>query len=168
MSGGGIVIRRVVYPGSFDPITNGHLAIARRALPLFDELVFGVLNNPAKTPLFSVEERVELMTAVLPKGAAWRVLPFSGLVVDFAQTQGAVAIVRGLRDSEDMDGERRMALMNERMAPGIPTIFLAATPETDFVASSLVKDVARHGGPVEAFVPEVVARSLRQKLGSLK
>lgn len=156
--------RTGVYTGTFDPLTLGHLDIVRRALRLADRLVIGVATNSAKTPLFTLEERVAIVrretAAVSP---LIEVRAFSGLAVDFARAVGARFVVRGLRNGADLDYEGGMAGMNGMMADEVETVFLAAAPAFAPIASSLVKDVARAGGRVELFVPPQVAADIRAR-----
>jgi pantetheine-phosphate adenylyltransferase len=151
-----------VYTGSFDPLTLGHLDIIRRASALADRLVIGVSTNSTKAPLFTLEQRVAIVRREASAVSdAIDVREFTGLAVDFAAAVGARFVVRGLRSGADLDYEVPMATMNGLMAPAIETIFLAASPATGFIASSLVKDVARGGGRVELFVPPGVAADIR-------
>ena len=147
-----------VYPGTFDPVTNGHLDIIGRAARLADRLVVGVAINIGKEPLFPLEERVELVRAETAKlaveaNAVIDVVPFEGLLVDFARSQGAQMIVRGLRAVSDFDYEFQMAGMNHRLDPAIETVFLMASETHQFIASRLVKEIARMGGDISSFVP---------------
>jgi pantetheine-phosphate adenylyltransferase len=163
--------RTGVYPGTFDPPTLGHQDIIGRAARLLDHLVIGVGINPAKNPLFSLEERMALVKAEVaalaaPGLARITVEPFSGLLVQFAQTQGAQIIVRGLRDVTDLSYESQMASMNAAMAPAIETVFLLADGATQAIAATHVRDIARMGGDVTPFVSAGVAAALRQKLAS--
>lgn len=151
-------------PGTFDPVTNGHLDIIERAHRHFDRVVVGVLQNPAKEPLFSVEERVTMLKEVLADLPNVEVASFSGLLVEFARRVGAGVIVKGLRAMTDFDYELQMAQMNHRLT-GAETFFMTTSPEWSYLASSLVKDVARHGGQVEGLVPPVVVERLRERLG---
>ena len=153
--------RICVDTGAVDPPTLGHLDIIRRALTLCDRLVLGVANNSSKAPLFTLEERVELLRRETGGLGTVEVREFSGLAVDFARTVGARFIVRGLRSGTDLDYESPMAAMNATMAPEIETIFLAAAPAFAHIASSLVKDVARGGGNVDLFVSPTVAAQIR-------
>lgn len=148
-------------PGSFDPVTNGHLDIIARARRQFDEVVVGVLENPSKQPLFSVDERVQLLEKAL-LDADVKVVSFSGLTVDLCRKVGATVIIRGLRTVSDYDFEEQMAQMNSRM--GIETAFMATNPAFAFLSASLIKQVVRYGGSVEGLVPPEVATHLENKL----
>ncbi len=160
-----------VYPGTFDPVTNGHLDVIGRAARLLDKLVVGVAVNTGKGPLFSLEERVELVQAEMASianknGTLIEVRPFQGLLIDFAREQGASMIVRGLRAVSDFDYEFQMAAMNYRMAPDIETVFLMASERHHFIASRLVKEVATMGGDISSFVPPLtLERTLKRLRG---
>lgn len=157
--------RVAVFPGSFDPITNAHLDVARRAAELFDRLVIGVLNNPRKEPLFDVDERVDLIRRCLSElGDHVSIDGFDGLTVDFARRHEAGFIVRGLRAVSDFEAELQMALTNRKLAPEVDTTFLMTALEYGYVSSSLAKEVARFGGDVSAMVPELVAQALAGRL----
>ena len=157
--------RVAVFPGSFDPITNAHLDVARRAAELFDRLVIGVLNNPKKAPLFSVDERVDLIArSVADLGAHVTVDGFDGLTVDFARRHGAGFIVRGLRAVSDFEAELQMALTNRKLAPQVDTAFLMTALEYGYVSSSLTKEVARFGGDIGPMVPPPVAAALVERI----
>lgn len=156
--------RVAVFPGSFDPMTNAHLDVARRAASLFDRLVVGVLNNARKEPLFSVEERVALIEACVSElGDHVVVTSFDGLTVDFARQHGAGFIVRGLRAISDFEAELQMALTNRKLQPTVDTAFLMTALEYGYVSSSLAKEVARFGGDVTPMVPPPVAAALRER-----
>lgn len=161
--------RRAIFPGSFDPLTNGHLDIIERSLPLFDEIVIAVLNNPEKNPLFSVEERCDLIREIIPTlddgVCCLTVDSFSGLTADFARKKEAIAIVRGIRAVADYEYELRMALMNRRLQPEIETVFLLAAEEFSYVSSTLMKQVFTLGGRVKGLVPALVEAKMREKLG---
>lgn len=161
--------RRAIFPGSFDPLTNGHLDVIRRSAPLFDEIVVAVLNNVDKNPLFTVDERCEMIAEVLPDvetaGCRMLVESFSGLTADFARKKEAAAIVRGIRAVADYEYELRMALMNRRLEPTIETVFLMADEEYSYVSSSLMKQVFQLGGRVEGLIPASVEERMRKKLG---
>ena len=153
--------RVAVYTGTFDPPTLGHLDIIRRALGIADRLVIGVATNSAKTPLFSLDQRVSLLKGEVAGMGDIEVRAFEGLAVAFARAVGAKMIVRGLRSGADLDYESPMAAMNATMAPEIDTVFLAAAPAFAHIASSLVKDVARGGGEIDHFVSPAVAAQIR-------
>jgi len=161
-------MRRAIFPGSFDPLTNGHLDIIRRSSPLFDEIIIAVLNNPDKKPMFSVEERRAIISELLPStengNCRLMVESFSGLTADFAKERHATAIVRGIRAVSDYEYELRMALMNRRLEPNIETVFLMAAEEYSYVSSDLMKQVFRLGGRVEGLIPELVEEKMREKL----
>ncbi len=155
--------RIALYPGSFDPVTNGHLDIIRRAARLADKLVVAVGIHHGKAPLFPAEERIALLRQVIAEqaGAAVEVVTFSGLVVDAMREAGAGILVRGLRDATDFDYEMQMAGMNAAMAPGIEIVFLPASVSHRHIAASLVRQIAAMGGDVSPFVPEIVAARMR-------
>lgn len=157
-------MRRAIYPGSFDPITNGHLDVLQRAAGLFDELIVAVAQDNAKQSLFSLEERVELLQGATEHIANLRVLPFQGLLVDFAKQQSAVALVRGLRAVSDFEFEFQLALMNRKLEPNLETLFLMPREELTYISSRLVKEIARLGGNVNQFVPPLVVSALKRKL----
>ncbi|MEV1287283.1 pantetheine-phosphate adenylyltransferase [Micromonospora sp. NPDC049679] len=156
-------MRRAVCPGSFDPVTNGHLDIIGRASRLFDEVIVGVLINQSKRGLFSVEERIELLREVTASYGNVRVEAFRGLLVDFCRTQDAAVVVKGLRAVSDFDYELQMAQMNNGLA-GVETLFMPTNPLYSFLSSSLVKEVAKWGGDVSAHVPDEVGRILGARL----
>ena len=156
--------RVAVFPGSFDPMTNAHLDVARRAAALFDRLVVGVLNNPRKSPLFSVEERIAQITAAVSDfGENVEVSGFDGLTVDFARRNQAGFIVRGLRAVSDFEAELQMAHTNRKLQPGVDTVFLMSALDYGYLSSSLAKEVAQFGGEIAGMVPEPVADALRQR-----
>ena len=155
-------MRHCIYPGTFDPVTYGHLDVLQRAARLFDQVTMAVAENPGKGPLFDVEQRQALLretTAHLPNV---KVTAFSGLLVDFAVAQQADALIRGLRALSDFEFEFNMALMNRHLKPTIETLFVMPNETYSYTSSHLVKQVARYGGDVSNFVPEVVAAALRQ------
>ena len=153
-------MKTAVYPGSFDPFTLGHLDILERACGLFDLVIVAVLRNPNKTPMFSVEERVEMIRESIRPDTTVEVDAFEGLTVDYARKVQASAIVRGLRATSDFETEFQMALFNRRLAPTVTTVFLMTSFANVFLSSSLIKEVATHGGDVEFAVPPSVARRL--------
>ena len=155
--------RIALYPGSFDPVTRGHLDILERAGTIFDRVIVAVLRNPGKTPLFSVEERVDLIRRSVPGSAAVEVSTFDGLTVDYAREVGAIAIVRGLRVTSDFESEFQMALMNRRLNPAIHTVFLMTSFTNVFISSSIIKEVFSLGGTIDDVVPPASAEALRAK-----
>lgn len=161
-------MRRALFPGSFDPLTNGHLDIIKRSLPLFDEIIIAVLNNAEKKPMFTVEERCSMIQEILPtlggNGCHLIVDSFSGLTAHFALERGATAIVRGIRAVADYEYELRMALMNRKLAPKIETVFLMAGEEYSYVSSTLMKQVFELGGRIHGLIPESVETRMREKL----
>lgn len=160
--------RRAVFPGSFDPLTNGHLDIIKRSTPVFDEVIVAVLNNPDKKPMFTVEERCSMISQVLKEIKAEDckliVDSFSGLTVDFARKVKATAIVRGIRAISDYEYELRMALMNRKLAPEIETVFLMAAVEFSYISSNLVKQIFSLGGPISSLVPPLIEQKMKEKL----
>jgi len=157
--------RVALYPGSFDPLTNGHLDILARARRLADRVVVAVLENDTKTPLFSVPERIAMNREIVGDDPAVSLRSFQGLLVDVAQASGATLIVRGLRAVSDYEYELQMALMNRRLSPTVETVFLMAKEEYSYVSSRLVKEVARLGGDVSGLVPEAIRRNLVERVG---
>jgi pantetheine-phosphate adenylyltransferase len=151
-------------PGTFDPVTNGHLDIIERASTRFDHLVVGVLDNPSKAPLFSVEERAGMLKEATADLAGVEVASFSGLLVDFADSRAIGTIVKGLRAVSDFDYELQMAQMNHRLR-GVETFFMTTNPNWSYLSSSLVREVARFGGDVSELVPAFVVERLAEKLG---
>jgi pantetheine-phosphate adenylyltransferase len=150
-------------PGTFDPVTNGHLDVIGRASELFESVVVAVVENPSKTPLFTLEERVELLEEAVRDLPNVRVGSFRGLLVDHARAAGAAVIVKGLRAISDYEYEIQMAQMNQRIG-GVDTLFMATSPRWSFLSSSLVREVARFGGDVEGLVPDHVRKSLIDRL----
>src|ERR1700723_2735703 len=154
---------RAVCPGSFDPVTNGHLDIISRAAAMYDEVVVAVLINVTKQGLFTVDERVELLREVTSQYGNVKIDRFHGLLVDFCAANGITAVVKGLRAVSDFEYEMQMAQMNYRMAK-VETMFMVANPDYSFLSSSLVKEIARYGGDVSGLVPDVVLSRLRERL----
>ncbi|SER59924.1 Phosphopantetheine adenylyltransferase [Faunimonas pinastri] len=158
--------RTALYPGSFDPLTNGHLDMLRAALTLCDRLVVGLGVHPSKKPLLSVEERIAMIETVAgpiagASGVALEVRTFDNLVADFARDVGATILIRGLRDGTDLDYEMQMAGMNRTLAPWLQTVFLPASPEDRHITATLVRQISGMGGDVSRFVPPEVARRLK-------
>jgi pantetheine-phosphate adenylyltransferase len=158
-------MRRAIYPGSFDPVTNGHLDIIGRARKLFDEIIVAVAHNDGKQPLFSLDERLVLLHQALDQIDNVRVAQFDGLLVEFAVAQKASAVIRGLRAVSDFEFEFQMALMNRKLENSVETIFLMPKEEYTYLSSRLVKEIARLGGNVSDFVPRAVAEALGGKFG---
>ncbi|MDQ4123014.1 MAG: pantetheine-phosphate adenylyltransferase [Acidobacteriota bacterium] len=161
-------MRRAIYPGSFDPVTNGHLDIIERGAKLFDEIIIAILNNPDKNPMFSVEERREMLGEVLPEiktdDCRLVVEDFSGLLVEYAKQREVQTIVRGIRAVSDYEYELQMALMNRRLEPEIQTVFLMAADKYSYVSSRLIKQVFTLGGTVDGLVPSSVESRMRKIL----
>ncbi len=156
-------MRKAVCPGSFDPVTNGHIDIVSRASALFDEVTVAVLINKSKKSMFTVEERIDMLTEVCSTFGNVKIDAFHGLLVDFCQARGIHAIVKGLRAVSDFDYELQMAQMNSSLAP-VETVFVPTSPEYSFLASSLVKEVATFGGDVSTLVPPLVLERLTSRL----
>jgi pantetheine-phosphate adenylyltransferase len=156
--------RIAIYPGSFDPMTNGHLDVIRRSMVLFDKLVIAVASNQRKQPLFTLDERIALIREVLGDDANVEIDTFEGLLVEYAKRKGAIAVVRGLRAVADFEYEFEMASMNRRLAPNVETVFLMTHENYFYVSSHLVKEVASLGGDIDAFVPPAVAARLRARM----
>lgn len=154
---------RAIYPGSFDPVTLGHLDIIQRAARNFDELIVGVLNNQSKSPLFTVEERVRMLEEVVEEIENVKIMSFSGLLVDFAREQGAKSIIRGLRAITDFEYELQMAQTNSVLYQDVDTLFLTAKVDYSYLSSTMVKEIASFGGQVEKFVPASVCDKIYEK-----
>lgn len=157
-------LRRIIYPGTFDPITHGHIDVVGRALQLFDEVVLAIAADSTKKPLFSLEERQALAEKALAHhGSKVRVTSFHGLLIDFVQSQNSRAILRGLRAISDFEFEFQMALMNRKLNDSIETLFLMPRGAYTYLSSSIIKEIGRLGGDVSAFVPPPVAKALKDK-----
>ena len=156
---------KALYPGTFDPPTNGHVDLIQRGAKLFGHLIVAVLNNPGKNPLFSVQERVEMLQEVTASLTNVSVATFDGLTVEFARQQGAAAILRGIRAISDYEYEFQMALMNRRLAPEIETVFLQPAGRYSFISSRMLKEVFSFGGDVTGLVPPNVLKRLRSRIG---
>ena len=156
--------KRAIYPGTFDPMTNGHLDLVTRAASMFDHVILAIAASPSKKPMFTLEERVALATQVTAHLPNVEVLGFSELMAHFAQHQNAHILVRGLRAVSDFEYEMQLAHMNRHLMPTLESVFLMPSKEWSFISSSLVKEVARHGGDIAPFVPEQIAQALGEKL----
>ena len=154
-----------IYPGSFDPITNGHLDLIGRAGSLFSKVVVAVADNSGKNPLFTLEERMKMITQAVKRHKNVEADCFSGLLVDYAKTKKARVLLRGLRAVSDFEYELQMALMNRNLNDGVETLFMTPKDSYTYLSSSLIKEIARLGGDIGPFVPPVVEESLRKKLG---
>jgi pantetheine-phosphate adenylyltransferase len=157
--------RVAIYPGSFDPITNGHMDLIERGLRIFDQIIVAIAVNPVKKPLFSIEERIDLIRHSLNDHPRVKVDHFTGLLVDFVRQQGTNIILRGMRAITDFDYEFQLAMMNRRLAPEVETVFLMTDLKWVFISSSILKEAASLGGAIEGLVPDIVCRRLRQKFG---
>ena len=156
-------MRRAIYPGSFDPVTNGHLDVIERARKLFDEVIVAVAHNDEKQPLFSLDERLDLLRQTVGEIDNVRIAEFKGLLVEFAREERARAVIRGLRAVSDFEFEFQMALMNRKLDAAAETIFLMPKEEYTYLSSRIVKEIARLGGDVSSFVPTCVAKALTTK-----
>jgi pantetheine-phosphate adenylyltransferase len=154
-----------IYPGSFDPVTNGHLDLIARAATIFDQLIVAVAQNLEKEPLFAVKERVEMLEAVTFEYKNVEVEVFDGLLMDYARSEGASVIIRGIRAVSDYEYELQMAMMNRKIEPDIETVFMLPAEAYSYLSSRLVKELARLGGPLKDFVPPLVVERLRAKVG---
>lgn len=156
-------MRTILYPGSFDPVTNGHLDVAFRAARIFDRVVIAVASNSEKKPLFTFEERMELLRHACREHKNIEISSFQGLLVDAVEEFNASAVIRGLRAVSDFEYEFQMALMNRTLNPHCETVFMMPSPEYSFVSSRMIKEIAARGGDISAFVPEFVADAIRSK-----
>ncbi|MEC4686497.1 MAG: pantetheine-phosphate adenylyltransferase [Nitrospirota bacterium] len=154
--------RIAICPGTFDPITNGHIDIVMRSLSIFDEIVVAVAPNPKKTPLFEVEDRMDLIRESFKTLERVTIESFDGLLVNYVKQKGGVAIVRGLRAISDFEYELQMALMNRRLDSGIETVFMMPSEEYSFLTSTMIKEIASFGGSVKGLVPEIVEKALSE------
>ncbi len=157
-----------VYPGTFDPITHGHSDIIRRGLRLFDEVIVAVAPNPSKHPMFNLTERLDMVRLATKDLNHLEVTTFEGLLVEFVQRRGAKAVLRGLRAISDFEHEFQMALINRKLADSVETVFLMPSEEFSYLSSTIIKDVATHGGALTDFVHPEVARRLQERIRSLK
>ena len=155
--------RIALYPGTFDPVTNGHFDIIKRSLEIFDHVIAGVAHNPQKSPLFSVEERIEMLREVTREFERIEVDHFNGLVIDYAKSRGSDVIIRGLRAVSDFEYELQMALTNRKLANDIETVFMMPSAQYSFLSSSIVKEIRRLGGNISCFVPKFVEMQLQKK-----
>lgn len=155
---------RALYPGTFDPPTNGHVDLIQRGSKLFDHLIVAVLNNPGKNPLFTVAERVEMLEECTRPLGNVSVSTFDGLMVEFARRQGASAVLRGIRAISDYEYELQMALMNRKLQPSLETVFMMPAEQYSYLSSRLVREIAQLGGSIKSLVPEIVEQRLREKL----
>lgn len=161
-------MKKAVYPGSFDPVTFGHLDIIERSAQMSDHLILAVLNNNSKTPLFSVEERVNMLKRITRKWPNVEVKSFGGLLVDFVRANQADVVIRGLRAVTDFEYEMQIAQTNRVIAPEVDTVFLTTNLKYSYLSSSIVKEIAAYGGEINAFVPEVIAEIIRKKMEDRK
>lgn len=159
-------MKKALYPGTFDPITNGHLDLIERALALFDGLIVAIAENPQKKPLFSLSERKELLKKALADFERVEIIGFEGLTARLAREKGVTSIIRGLRAVSDFEYEFQIALMNRRLAPQVETVFLMPSEKYTYLSSTVIKDVFSHGGDISGLVPEVVLEALKGKFGN--
>jgi pantetheine-phosphate adenylyltransferase len=157
--------RVAIYPGSFDPITNGHLSLLRRGLQIFDKIIVAIAINPDKKPLFTLEERVDILTAVLKDYPRTQIDHFQGLLVDYVQRQESNVILRGLRALSDFEYEFQLALMNRKLSQKVQTVFMMTDYKWFYISSTIIKEAACLGGNVDGLVPEIVNQRLKEKFG---
>lgn len=155
--------KKSIYPGTFDPVTNGHLDLIERAAKMFSEVIVGVANNPSKKPKFDLQQRVYLASEVTSHIPNVTVVGFTGLLIDFAKEHQATILIRGLRAVSDFEFELQLANMNRRLYPELESVFLTPSEGNSFISSTLVKEVAKHGGDVSQFVPPLVSQKLTEK-----
>lgn len=157
---------KAIYPGTFDPMTNGHLDIVSRAALMFDHVILAIASSPSKQPMFTLEERVALATQATSHLKNVEVIGFSDLMANFAKAQGANVLVRGLRAVSDFEYEMQLANMNRHLLPTLESVFMMPSKEWSFISSSLVKEVARHGGDITPFLPQIVTQALMEKISA--
>lgn len=157
---------KAIYPGTFDPMTNGHLDIVTRAALMFDHVILAIAASPSKKPMFTLDERVALATQVTSHLDNVEVIGFSDLMANFAKAQGANVLVRGLRAVSDFEYEMQLANMNRHLLPTLESVFMMPSKEWSFISSSLVKEVARHGGDITPFLPQVITQALMEKISA--
>ncbi len=158
-----VMSKILLYPGTFDPITNGHIDLVKRACRMFDKVVIAIAYNPNKKPLFSLEERVDLVNQIFADNAQVEVEGFTGLLVEFAKQKGAIGVLRGIRAVSDFEFEFQLANMNRHLDPNLESLFLTPSEHYSYISSSLVREVASLGGDISAFVEPMVAKALEQK-----
>lgn len=156
-------MKLAIYPGTFDPVTNGHLDLVKRGMMIFDELIVAVAHNPQKEPLFTIEERLSMIEASIRSYSGVRAEAFNGLLVNYVKEKGGIAIIRGLRAVSDFEYELQMALMNRRLADDLETVFMMPSEEFSYLTSTIVKEAASFGGSITGLVPKVVEKALKQK-----
>ncbi len=157
--------RVAIYPGSFDPITNGHLSLLRRSLPLFDKIIVAIAINPEKKPLFTLEERLDILKTVLKDYSRIQIDHFEGLLVEYVQRQQTNIVLRGLRALSDFEYEFQMALMNRKLSRKVETVFMMTDYKWFYISSTIIKEAASLGGNIDGLVPEIVNQRLREKFG---
>lgn len=157
---------KAIYPGTFDPLTNGHLDIVTRAALMFDHVILAIAASPSKKPMFTLDERVALATQVTSHLKNVEVIGFSDLMANFAKAQGANVLVRGLRAVSDFEYEMQLANMNRHLLPTLESVFMMPSKEWSFISSSLVKEVARHGGDITPFLPQAITQALMEKISA--
>ncbi|AEX54210.1 pantetheine-phosphate adenylyltransferase [Rahnella aquatilis] len=157
---------KAIYPGTFDPMTNGHLDIVTRAALMFDQVILAIAASPGKKPMFTLDERVALATQVTSHLDNVEVIGFSDLMANFAKAQGANVLVRGLRAVSDFEYEMQLANMNRHLLPTLESVFMMPSKEWSFISSSLVKEVARHGGDITPFLPQIITQALMEKISA--